>query len=450
METLAQIHAALSAIGIASDHKLEKLVELLEGPLSGRKVLVFTEFKDTARYVYHQLKHKPYVAQIDSESARLGLERASRREVIERFAPRSNELPDPPRRERVELLIATDVLSEGLNLQDASVVVSYDLPWNPVRLMQRVGRVDRLGSQSDFIELYHFIPARALDQLLGLMSRLATKVSTIGTALGLDYPVLATPERRERTLEQIRALANDRDGYERLEADTEGPLDPEEQAYIDFAADLKAAGQTRISRPATSIVAADGAETPRAAAYWQVDTGHLNRALWLTCDLETGCVVEDQSEALEVFRAAKTRTAQRSSRRLLTTARRAFARYVDTVVARLEAARLAGDALRPNLPQCRIAAWLSQNYRADSHRLGDEDKATIDRLLSSLALRFTAAHERTLSEFAERLPNGLDRRLLEDLEVVLRSFENHGARKFVAREVATLLLLPKTSTRPAG
>ncbi len=442
---LERMHAELRAIGSAQDHKLEKLIQLLEGRLAGRKVLIFTEFKDTAAYIYQQLKHKPHVAQIDSACARLGLDRVRRSEVIQRFAPRSNGLPEPPMLERVDLLIATDVLSEGLNLQDASVVVSYDLPWNPVRLMQRVGRIDRLGSQSDLIELYHFVPSEALDQLLGLMSRLASKVTTIDTALGLDHPVLASPAGREQSVGHIRKLANDRDGYERLEADVEGPLDPEEQAYIDFTSIANRKSLQRTPRPAVSTVTVDSAQSPKAVAYWQVNTGQSNRALWLKCDLETGCVVEDQVAVLEAFRSALNRPTRKSSKRQMASARRALARHVGTVVARLEAARLAGDALRPSLPQCRIAAWLSRNLRATSHRLPIEEKESIDRLLSRLGFRFTAAHERTLSEFAERLPDNLDRTWLSDLDRTLRSFEREPLHRTVAREVATLLLLPTTS-----
>ncbi|HSG81682.1 MAG TPA: helicase-related protein, partial [Gemmatimonadota bacterium] len=209
---LGRIHSTLAAVGTAGDCKLQRLIALLGGPLTGRKLLIFTEFRDTARYIYNQLKDRPFVGQVDSERARLGLERASRAEVIERFAPRSNNRPEPPARERVDILIATDVLSEGLNLQDASAVVSYDLPWNPVRLMQRIGRIDRLGAVHDTVELHHFVSAQDIERLLGLMARLQGKVSAIQGALGLDHPVLGESAGGRAAIEQVKTITCEPDG----------------------------------------------------------------------------------------------------------------------------------------------------------------------------------------------------------------------------------------------
>ena len=126
------------------DDKLKKLIRLLNSKeLGGQKVPVFTEFADTARYLKSQLDKQGMtgVEQVDSGSGR------SRVDVLQRFSPyynglSSGELADQ-RRDEIRVLIATDVLSEGLNLQDASKMINYDIHWNPVRLMQRIGRVDR-------------------------------------------------------------------------------------------------------------------------------------------------------------------------------------------------------------------------------------------------------------------------------------------------------------------
>jgi superfamily II DNA or RNA helicase len=442
MQILAHIHTALSTVGPSGDRKLQRLVELLDGPLAGRKVLVFTEFRDTARYIHHQLRNRPHLAQIDSDRARLGLERASRREILERFAPRSNGLPEPPERERVDLLIATDVLSEGLNLQDASVVVSYDLPWNPVRLMQRVGRIDRLGALAETVELYHFVPADDLDRLLGLMSRLRSKVAAIDSTLGLESPVLAMREGRERASEQIRALARDPDGYDKLELEVEGPLDPEEQAYLDYVAILDGCSSGPGAGIAAGAVRGEGGDGRRAVAYWRVGCGNQRRGLWLVCDLDSGCVVEDQATALRMLRAATAPDAVRAPKRDLTNARRACERYARGVLARLEATRIAGDTLSPGLPQCRLAAWLSRSFRQAAHRLTPEERATIDGLLDRLAQRFSAARERSLARLAARLPPHLDREFLERIDDQLRAFESGTPGPAELEEVATLLLVP--------
>ena len=442
VQILARIHAALSAVGLLGDRKLQKLVELLDGPLAGKKVLVFTEFRDTARYIYHTLKTRPFVAQIDSDSARLGLDRASRREVIERFAPRSNDVPEPPTRERVEILISTDVLSEGLNLQDASVVVSYDLPWNPVRLMQRIGRIDRLGAVPDVVALHHFVPADALDRLLGLMARLQRKVSTIDASLGMDQPVLAMPTNTDVTIDQIRTLTRDPAGYDRVESEIEGPLDPEEQAYLDFVEFTGGDAQSMPTGVAASVTTDKEVSGRRAVAYWHLDSGDQERGLWLVCDLDTECVTEDQAAAMGTLRRAGAQQASRAvNDSMLHKARRACERYARGVQARLEATRIAGDALSPGLPQCRIAAWLSQSLREPGHRLGAHTRTTIDGLLARLARRYTVAAERMIGQLADRLPETVDPAALRRIDEALSACESNTESPTRLHEIAILLVV---------
>ena len=442
VQILARIHAALSAVGPLGDRKLQKLVELLDGPLAGAKVLVFTEFRDTARYIYHVLKTRPFVAQIDSDSARLGLDRTSRREVIERFAPRSNDLPEPPTRERVDILIATDVLSEGLNLQDASVVVSYDLPWNPVRLMQRIGRIDRLGAVPDVVALHHFVPADALDRLLGLMSRLQRKVSTIDASLGMDQPVLAMPTNTNATIDQIRTLARDPAGYDKVESEIEGPLDPEEQAYLDFVEFAGGDTQSMPTGVAASVVTDKEESGRRAIAYWYLNSGDQGRGLWLVCDLDTGCVIEDQAAAMGTLRRASAQTStKKENGSTLRAARRACERYARSVQARLEATRIAGDALSPGLPQCRIAAWLSQSLREPGHRFGAHTRMTIDGLLARLARRYTIAAERMIAQLADRLPETVDLATIREIDKLLSACPSSTECPTRLEEIAILLVV---------
>jgi superfamily II DNA or RNA helicase len=443
-EILSNIQSALAPIGIEQDRKITALRHLLNGELSGRKVLVFTEFRDTARYIHHALGNRPYVARIDSEAAHLGRQRASRREVIERFAPLSNGVREPPESERVEILIATDVLSEGLNLQDAAAVVSYDLPWNPVRLMQRIGRIDRLGAVHEWVELHHFVPARELERLLGLMARLHEKVRAIETALGTDNPVLGRPELATPNFQHLRTLASGPDGYERIEADLEGPFDPEEQAYLDYVA-LKGGERVATSGPGVSAVTDHTTSRVRAIAYWRVDCGHQRRGLWLVCDPKSGCVVEDSAAAILALRTVSANSKTLPIGRLesnVSSARRVCGRYVARVMARLEAARIAGDALRPGLPQCRIAAWLGQSLQSKSHHLGPETRSRSDDLLGRLARRYTAAGERALSRIADHLPAYPTPAFLDKLEQRLLELAPNEPSPPKAREIGLLLLVP--------
>lgn len=186
-----------------TDDKLHALVDLLNSPdLKGKKVVIFTQYRDTARYLWRQLQARGFknLEELDSTSKK------DREKVIKRFAPYYNcsddELPEYIGNQ-IDILISTDVLSEGLNLQDANLLINYDLHWNPVRLMQRIGRVDRrldpaierkLGREKNVIRFWNFLPPDKLDELLGLYQRVSGKVLRISKTLGIEGKKLLRPE----------------------------------------------------------------------------------------------------------------------------------------------------------------------------------------------------------------------------------------------------------------
>ena len=173
----------------AQDDKLQQLLKLLkEHP--NEKILIFTEFCDTARYLYTQLQQAGFknIEQIDSRR------KVNREEIIERFSPCYNGR-SPESVEPVQTLITTDVLAEGLNLQDASIIINYDLHWNPVRLMQRIGRLDRrldpeieeqLNRTNPTVHVWNFLPPRELDDILRLRKRVDGKILRISRTLGIE------------------------------------------------------------------------------------------------------------------------------------------------------------------------------------------------------------------------------------------------------------------------
>jgi superfamily II DNA or RNA helicase len=182
-----------------NDDKLRALVEKIQTTprLQTDKFVIFSEFKDTARYLEAELKNRlqeKRIVEVDS-----GRNVTNRIEIIRRFAPYYNcdtedelqrALKDP-----IRILISTDVLSEGLNLQDANIIINYDLHWNPVRLMQRIGRVDRRMDTSkpvnyDKVYVYNFVPPKELDTVLGLYKTVSGKLIKINKALGIEAPVL--------------------------------------------------------------------------------------------------------------------------------------------------------------------------------------------------------------------------------------------------------------------
>lgn len=193
-----------------NDAKLERLKELLAGELKGRKVLVFTVFKDTARYVHAQLTGEscadwrgsvgnPHIRRIDS-----GNHPEERATIIGDFAPIASGHGRVPR-EKIDVLVSTDVLSEGQNLQDCGVLINYDLTWNPIRLVQRSGRIDRLGGTHEQIEIWNMFPEDELENLLGLIGRLSTRIAQIDDVGFLDSSVLgeAVHPRTFNTLRRI-------------------------------------------------------------------------------------------------------------------------------------------------------------------------------------------------------------------------------------------------------
>ncbi len=202
--------------GEDGDDKLRQIKTALAGPLKGQKVLIFTSFQDTAVYLHKQLLDdsawqeqagQPVLGLISGDTRP-----EERRKLIERFAPVANRPPEIPGDEpwqpdgpEIQVLISTDVLSEGQNLQDAGVVINYDLHWNPMRLIQRAGRVDRIGSPFVHILLYNVFPEAELESLLGLVQRLSARIAQIDQTVGLDASVLGEVIS-QRSLDQLRQL----------------------------------------------------------------------------------------------------------------------------------------------------------------------------------------------------------------------------------------------------
>ncbi|MGH2568122.1 MAG: helicase-related protein, partial [Bacteroidota bacterium] len=192
---LAGVYGNLSP---EKDDKLSTLVNQLKTNklLKENKVIIFTEFRDTARYLFEQLKNNNGFQDIEEiDSTRKGTFREA---AIKRFAPYYNCDEDEVQKylqDPIRILISTDVLSEGLNLQDANIIINYDLHWNPVRLMQRIGRVDRRIDRTkpvhhEKVYFYNFLPPNELEELLHLLERVSGKVLRINKTLGLEAPLL--------------------------------------------------------------------------------------------------------------------------------------------------------------------------------------------------------------------------------------------------------------------
>ena len=162
------------------DKKLAALETLICQTHKDQKILLFSQFADTIAYLGDELAKRgvTHMAAVTGQSD-------DPLEPARRFSPVSNGL-DPAKIEPVRVLLATDVLSEGQNLQDAHIIVNFDLPWAIIRLIQRAGRVDRIGQTSETIVCYSFLPADGVEKLIRLRSRLKDRLSANGEVLGTD------------------------------------------------------------------------------------------------------------------------------------------------------------------------------------------------------------------------------------------------------------------------
>jgi superfamily II DNA or RNA helicase len=175
-----------------TDARRAQLLREIRARHPGEKIAAFTQFADTARALYRELRRDPGVAVLTARGASVAGGKLSRREAIERFAPRASGVRAPRSIERIDLLIATDLLSEGVNLHDASVVVHLDLPWTPARLEQRVGRSRRMGALHARTIVYALEPPASSEQLLGVERRLSAKLRSASRLLGAtDAALLA-------------------------------------------------------------------------------------------------------------------------------------------------------------------------------------------------------------------------------------------------------------------
>ena len=364
---------AASRLTPAQDDKVRKLVRLLgTKELAERKVLVFTEFADTARYVESQLRAAGVdgLARIDSGS------KVDRAEVIRRFSPYYNgsssaELAAGGHAE-IRVLVSTDVLSEGLNLQDATRLVNYDLHWNPVRLMQRIGRVDRRmspdiearlaedhpGAAADrgTVRFWNFLPPDELERILELYEKVAGKTLLISSTLGIEGRKLLRPDDAYDPLREFNATY-------------EGTRTAAEEMHLEYQALLKAhpglaerldalpgsvfSGRRKLARGARGVFFCYS--LPALDAEQGVFTLEAGPVRWYLYDAEADAIVESPGEIVESIRSnPKTPRRCTTSRKTLKEVRDRVRRHIrDSYLKRVNAPM---DA-----PDPKLRCWMELN-----------------------------------------------------------------------------------------
>ncbi|WP_434531161.1 helicase-related protein [Haloarcula sp. NS06] len=200
------------------DAKVMRLQSILDRELESEKVLVFSQYVPTVYHIFKQLTGEdPDSTQIAAVDGRGGDRTVAYvhggkhfdESLVKRFAPRAQDADVTPD-EEIDILITTDVLGVGQNLQDSRVLVNYDLHWNPMKMEQRIGRIDRITTRHDELLIYNFVPTGNLKEQLGLMDRIQKKIRDIARTFGHAAPILDTAE------EQVHKTMMT---YERLDED---------------------------------------------------------------------------------------------------------------------------------------------------------------------------------------------------------------------------------------
>lgn len=197
------------------DAKLSALLNLLTEKHPDEKVIVFTQFADTVRYLEAQVKaHSlPKLAGVTGDSP-------DPTSLAWRFSPVSNNKRNQIRPEdELRVLIATDVLSEGQNLQDCSIIINYDLPWAIIRLIQRAGRVDRIGQQAENILCYSFLPAEGVERIIRLRARVRQRLQENAEVVGTDEAFFEDDRNDQTVLDLYHEKAGILDGDADAEVD---------------------------------------------------------------------------------------------------------------------------------------------------------------------------------------------------------------------------------------
>lgn len=328
LHTIADFLRELQQFKPDQDDKLKALTKLLKSDsvLKKHKVLIFTEYMATARYLRQELA-KAGIHELDEVDSAVDRDRG---EIINQFAPYYNGLSTPALKERgfleTRVLISTDVLSEGLNLQDATRLINYDLHWNPVRLMQRIGRVDRrmdptietaiVTDHPDRVAIrgtvmyWNFLPPQELESLLRLYARVAHKTLRISKTFGIEGKKLLTPE------DDFEALKDFTHAYE-------GTTTPLEEMHLEYQQLLQQypglperlaalpgrlfSGKAHPSSGTRSVFFCYSLPTPPPVTdasqddsdAWTTDAG---TTAWYLYDLETGTIIDEPARIIDLIR----------------------------------------------------------------------------------------------------------------------------------------------------
>lgn len=255
LKSLLKQSEQITAIRDAKLNELKKIIKnKVENPINpgNKKIIVFSAFADTVKYLYEQLSEK--LLELGLHSAMVvgngankttlkGIRVKDINEMLMNFSPKSKEREKvyPNKSDEIDILFATDCISEGQNLQDCDFLINYDIHWNPVRVIQRFGRIDRIGSTNKEIQLVNFWPNMDLDEYINLEDRVKGRMKILSTSASGEEDILDTSDKEMNDLEyrrkQLKALQNEVVNLE----DVSGAISITDLTYTDFKSDLSTA-----------------------------------------------------------------------------------------------------------------------------------------------------------------------------------------------------------------
>ncbi len=318
LEVLAEFIEDIMGFEPENDDKIRELERILrEDPrVAGKKVIIFSEFRATAKYIYRELAKDGFagLAEVDGQS------KENRHELVQRFAPYYNDKSSAEVEDEIQILIATDVLSEGLNLQDASCLINYELHWNPVRLMQRIGRVDRRRSAEiedkllqDHPEIaadrekayyWNFLPPDDLEKLLSLYHTVSQKTLRISKTFGIEGKKLLTPEDDYEALKEFNSqYEGQTSGDEEMALAYQDLLAENPNYETDVLSMPKKLYSGKTSSSNSGFFFCYELPTKKTDGTWSDGDG-LYR--WYLLDAESGAVIQQSYEIWNAIKCEKT------------------------------------------------------------------------------------------------------------------------------------------------
>jgi len=282
-QLLKKIYKKVAPITPEKDAKLIKFKDMLYKLIKEGQIVVFTYYADTLEYISQDLKEDLKFKKFNIESISGKVPSTKRGEIIDEFFNK-----------KTDILLSTDVLSEGMNLQTAQFVINYDLHWNPTRMIQRAGRIDRIGSPFKKIYVYNFFPEKELEDLLRLVSILQGKIRNIDSSIGLDQTILGETIHPKVFGTIRRIKEKDRSLFEELEREVFGGGEKFYQPIRDF---LKKRGIEEISKIPDGVHS--GLETHKIKGIFYYYKYSEDFHFWYLYNLEEEIIIKNKTQILD-------------------------------------------------------------------------------------------------------------------------------------------------------